>query len=99
MSSELGRTKSPRSTLERLATAGVLRPVPAPGLDLLADHRYRQAAAATRAALDRLPDVESAVDLLESLAGLRGMKRFLNYLTPVNVFRAMTIRWIWLVPS
>jgi len=46
-------------------TAATLR---AAAQDLLADHRYKEAAAATRAALDRLPDVESAVDLLESLA-------------------------------
>jgi hypothetical protein len=44
--------------------------------DLLADHRTRQAATATRAALDRLPDVESAVDLLESVAGYQGRSGF-----------------------
>jgi UDP:flavonoid glycosyltransferase YjiC (YdhE family) len=47
-------------------TAATLR---AAAQDLLADHRYRQAAAAIGGALDRLPDVGSAVDLLESLAG------------------------------
>lgn len=62
---------------ERTEALGLGRAVPRAGMtaatlraaarDLLADHRYREAAAATRAALDRLPDVESAVDLLESL--------------------------------
>jgi hypothetical protein len=44
--------------------------------DLLADHRYRQAAAATRAALDGLPDIESAGDPLESLAGYQRCSGF-----------------------